>query len=314
MQSSSRFSPKLSSSQSRLDEFLLPSLSSASTSAVISDSNMQLASRLPSYIQRVYVLCGVVGSGKSTLAVQFEALCPSRFTRVNQDSLGSRKKCEDLARASIEKGKSVLVDRQNFDAPQRYTWLEIGHSSGIEVVALVFQTSKKACADRLKKRRNHETVKSVEQGLQILHSMSAIFSQPTPSEGFHRIVHLPVSLPLRYTPADVNALLNLTDDSPSLHGTLPPPPDSTARRNFMPRSGWRERTVVQPVVPSGGSSNLMNHWLGRPTGVRNSLRSDRGSGTETEPPRFPIQATNRSQVRLTPYPPPSAEMFERSSR
>ena len=51
------------------------------------------------------------GSGKSTLAVQFEALCPSRFTRVNQDSLGSRKKCEDLARASIEKVRAMILKK-----------------------------------------------------------------------------------------------------------------------------------------------------------------------------------------------------------
>ena len=40
------------------------------------------------------------------------------------------------------KGKSVLIDRQNFDVSQRYTWVEIGHSYGVEVVALVFRTPK----------------------------------------------------------------------------------------------------------------------------------------------------------------------------
>jgi predicted kinase len=39
-------------------------------------------------------------------------------------------------------GKSVLIDRQNFDASQRYTWLQIGQEYGVEVVALVFQTTK----------------------------------------------------------------------------------------------------------------------------------------------------------------------------
>lgn len=41
------------------------------------------------------------GSGKSTLAVQWEALYPDHYVRVNQDSLGDRRKCEDLTRESL---------------------------------------------------------------------------------------------------------------------------------------------------------------------------------------------------------------------
>jgi predicted ABC-type ATPase len=41
------------------------------------------------------------GSGKSTLASQFEALYPNYYVRVNQDALGTRKKCEDLTRIAL---------------------------------------------------------------------------------------------------------------------------------------------------------------------------------------------------------------------
>ena len=43
------------------------------------------------------------GSGKSTLATQVEALYPRHFVRVNQDSLGSRAKCEKLAKQALVK-------------------------------------------------------------------------------------------------------------------------------------------------------------------------------------------------------------------
>ena len=48
---------------------------------------------------------------------------------------------KELIDRSVQ-GKSVFIDRQNFDPSQRYTWLEIGHSLEVEVVALVFSTSK----------------------------------------------------------------------------------------------------------------------------------------------------------------------------
>lgn len=47
---------------------------------------------------------------------------------------------------SRTKGKSVVIDRQNFDVSQRYTWLEIGQQHNVEVVALVFQTSQAVIA------------------------------------------------------------------------------------------------------------------------------------------------------------------------
>lgn len=67
---------------------------------------------------------GVPGSGKSTFAKQ---LIPYGYVRVNQDDLGNRKKCERVAKQALDQGKSVVVDRCNFDFPQRKTWINMAY-------------------------------------------------------------------------------------------------------------------------------------------------------------------------------------------
>lgn len=58
--------------------------------------------------QLTRILAHARGSGKSTFSSQFEALYPNDYVRVNQDALGSRKKCEDLTKLALSK-----VSRRN---------------------------------------------------------------------------------------------------------------------------------------------------------------------------------------------------------
>lgn len=104
----------------------------------------------PPQQQCVLVLVGPPGSGKSTLA----ALLQPDFHRISQDVrahnpatvicslflvdafwliqvLGSRGKCLAAAEAAMLRGCSVVIDRCNFDAEQRGTWV-CRHSTRIE--------------------------------------------------------------------------------------------------------------------------------------------------------------------------------------
>lgn len=45
--------------------------------------------------------------------------------RQNQDEMGTRQKCEQVARSALKKGQSVIVDRCNFDYRQRHNWIKI---------------------------------------------------------------------------------------------------------------------------------------------------------------------------------------------
>ena len=57
------------------------------------------------------VLVGVPGSGKRTFADMLVKGNPSRYVRMSQDKLKTRKKCERLCRGTLEKGKIPIIDR-----------------------------------------------------------------------------------------------------------------------------------------------------------------------------------------------------------
>ena len=88
--------------------------------------------------QLILVLVGLPGSGKSYFASKLEKESFSQYVRVNQDSLGTRKKCETACRQALSKGKSVIIDRCNFDKQQREHWLKFGVQFGVPCECIVF--------------------------------------------------------------------------------------------------------------------------------------------------------------------------------
>jgi predicted kinase/endonuclease/exonuclease/phosphatase family metal-dependent hydrolase len=100
----------------------------------------------------VIVLIGAPGSGKSTLA----ALLSPAFDRINQDALGCRSKCEDCAKAALQNGRSIVIDRCNFDAQQRSTWLSIARNFAARAVAVQLDVPLSVCTQRVAARRGHE--------------------------------------------------------------------------------------------------------------------------------------------------------------
>lgn len=85
------------------------------------------------------LLVGLPGSGKSTFAQSLVASMPNKFSRINQDELKTRPKCERklkqvLSVSSSSSAQSRLcpiIDRCNFDAHQRSTWYRLaGEASG----------------------------------------------------------------------------------------------------------------------------------------------------------------------------------------
>ncbi|KAH0582956.1 hypothetical protein H2248_010852 [Termitomyces sp. 'cryptogamus'] len=167
--------------------------------------------------QVVLILCGLVGSGKSTFATQLQEHYP-KFHRCNQDELGDRRQVEQLARGCLARGLSVCIDRTNFDAAQRSYWIQIAHEfPGTSIWVIVFDTPYEVCADRLRTRTFHPTIKDAEQGLYVLSRFAAQFEHPNAREGFNRIVYLkPNDTSLVYTPSEIAAILHrLYQSSPA---------------------------------------------------------------------------------------------------
>lgn len=131
--------------------------------------------------QIVLVLCGVVGTGKSTLAIAMEQL--PGWVRINQDELKTKAVCENRVHKALREGKSVIIDRQNFDKPQRSTWIQIAKSyPNVSVRAFVLSTSEEECMKRLKLRRNHPTVENPAQALALLDRFCGLWVEPSITE------------------------------------------------------------------------------------------------------------------------------------
>ncbi|GAA6015744.1 hypothetical protein JCM10207_008783 [Rhodosporidiobolus poonsookiae] len=173
----------------------------------------QPATRPP---QELIVLAGVVGSGKSTLSSRWAELVPN-WVRVNQDDLGDRRACEAAVRTALREGQNVLVDRQNFDAGQRRTWLEIASEfAGVKVGGMVMGTRYEDCRERLLVREDHPTIDNPALAVQLLDKFSGLWSAPQLDEGFDNLLTLPALPPASAIDAALIAsLLTALRASPS---------------------------------------------------------------------------------------------------
>jgi hypothetical protein len=103
---------------------------------------------LPNYSQILILLCGIPGSGKSTFAQRIttgyhnivtynndprtvqptELKFLREFAHYTQDQFNSRKQMENYCYDVLMKGYSLIVDRCNFDEPQRSHWIRMLNS------------------------------------------------------------------------------------------------------------------------------------------------------------------------------------------
>ncbi|WFD24164.1 hypothetical protein MEQU1_002861 [Malassezia equina] len=149
--------------------------------------------------RHLVVLCGLVGSGKSTLAQAAVAAWPG-------DELGSRKHVEARARAELEAGHSVIIDRTNIDERQRADWLllarDLRASMPVTTTLLVLDVPVPVCRARLARRQDHPTLTTPEKAFRVLAMFDRSYVRPSVArpEGFDRMVVLS-SMPALWTPA-----------------------------------------------------------------------------------------------------------------
>lgn len=132
--------------------------------------------------QRVVVLVGLPASGKSTVAKIMES---KGWVRVNQDELGNRKACKRAMQEALQAGKSVVVDRCNFDKSQRQVWVELAHEHGIgEVECVLLDVKKDVCHKRAVRRKYHPTIKNASDASKAIEGLYKKFVAPDKNEGF----------------------------------------------------------------------------------------------------------------------------------
>ncbi|KAA1100669.1 hypothetical protein PGTUg99_013486 [Puccinia graminis f. sp. tritici] len=188
---------------------------------------------------RILILSGWVGSGKSTFATQLEQANP---------------------------GKSIIIDRQNFDRKQRLTWLRIAkeiedflqeqqQQEGEDDIALKirvecdlieFATPFEECVTRLRYRTGHETIHSFEEGIRVLKSISnKEWVSPDISE---------VESP---TIPTTHALMLTADRAYTLPGLQSTP--SPAPRKLSIQSASSINNHNDDPIPSDGGSHPLDH-------------------------------------------------------
>ena len=130
--------------------------------------------------------------GKSTFADKLTSGQPSKFVRINQDQLGSRKECERLCRQTLAKGKVPIIDRCNFNSSQRHYFSSIASEAKVPVDCVVFTYPKEVCVARCEARVGHETI-SRNIAAAVVGRMIRDFRPPLPnqsSDEVFRVLHI----------------------------------------------------------------------------------------------------------------------------
>ena len=155
-----------------MDKFLIRTASSAAL------ATQQSQRRRPLLV----VLVGLPGSGKSTLCATLTSLLPPATLRVVcQDNLKTRAKCERIAKSTLSRSTSVIVDRTNVTESQRRHWYNIAEELKVRVCVVHFQLPEEDLVRRVDSRHDHPTVKAGE-GRRIVNLVKRGMTPPDPGE------------------------------------------------------------------------------------------------------------------------------------
>ncbi|KAL9648655.1 hypothetical protein ABK040_016285 [Willaertia magna] len=85
----------------------------------------------------IVVFQGFPASGKSTFAKKY--FIPNGYVHINRDTLKTAKKCIDVCKDAVKKGKSCVVDNTNPDKASRKAYIDIAKEFGFKCRCFAFQ-------------------------------------------------------------------------------------------------------------------------------------------------------------------------------
>lgn len=176
---------------------LSTSVSLNQSTKTITESQISRLSYLFHNQQSVIVLVGLPGCGKSTLASHIInstiASSPNAYSSpsssssiiswasVNQDVYKSRGRTLEVAEEYLLQGRSVIIDRCNFDAKQRQTWIELSRKFKLPCIALTLPHYDNVtyCSTRATQRGNDGIHEENADWNRICNAMKAQFRLPS---------------------------------------------------------------------------------------------------------------------------------------
>jgi predicted kinase/predicted phosphohydrolase len=139
--------------------------------------------------REVIVLVGLPASGKSMFAKMLES--SGKYVRINQDDLGSSNKCKGAMVNALKSGKSVVIDRVNFDGSQRARWISLAQKLGVDnIMCIVIDQSEEVCKQRITERKDHPTVPQGPDAVRVVDNFVPLMKQPSTAEGFKQVLRV----------------------------------------------------------------------------------------------------------------------------
>ena len=134
------------------------------------------------------LLVGLPGSGKSTFAKSLEKGNRMKFTRINQDQLGSRQACLRVCQQVLEIRNCPIIDRCNFNSEQRESFIRMAQEYNMAIDCVIFNFSKDECIERCQSRSHHETIARGQERA-VVSSLAKLLQNPSPRSNVFRTIH-----------------------------------------------------------------------------------------------------------------------------
>lgn len=129
-------------------------------------------------MKHLVVLVGPPGSGKTTLSAKY---VEQGYVRCSQDDQG-RDGHEETFDMAVLEGKSIIVDRMNFNKIQRERYIRPAKLNKYTVTIIVKHESFATCFERACKRENHPTIRDSKAASSALNFFFSKYEKPTADE------------------------------------------------------------------------------------------------------------------------------------
>jgi len=133
------------------------------------------------YEKELMLLMGPIGSGKTTFA---NSLKTGMSIRISQDDMGRKGHRRAFSEAVSEGIPRIIVDRMNFNRQQRERYRSEARDNGYCVTIFELDTTPSVCYRRVVDRKNHPTIKNMDNELihKIILSYYQEYEAPEPDE------------------------------------------------------------------------------------------------------------------------------------
>lgn len=139
--------------------------------------------------QEIIILVGSPASGKSTFCKNYL----QNYIRINQDTLGTLKACENECEKGIKNKKSIVIDNTNRFIKNRKIWIDIGKKYNLPIRCFYFNNSKDLIF-HLNMFRHLTDSTRIKIPTMVIHSYYKQLELPLISEGFNELVTIRFSL------------------------------------------------------------------------------------------------------------------------